>query len=724
MHALEVLGRVLVLLGDLLLREGGRLVVWWGVLTLLGAATYPLVFPLCRRLGDRGWGVARATGPFLGAYGAWLLSSLKLLPFASACWVSAAVLVGLGVWRGRGMRDELLRTLRRRRVLFLTEEGVLLFAGGAWALLRSFRPDILDLEKFMDFGFVNAALKAVSMPPVDMWQAGSGINYYHFRHVTAAFVTRLSGIAPERAYNLMLATLCALACMVPLALVYSLVRRLRGQNFRNALVAGFLAASLVALGGNLHGFLYGYALPLAKQAGLYSGEVKAYWYPDATRFIGYFPPTNDKTIHEFPVYSFVVSDLHGHVLAIPLVLALVSLAWCLVPRFRRPLSRTWRDLLPRGWPELLPGLLLGILFMTNAWDYPIYWGLLCWTAFLLPLRNLSGKELAARFVAAARWGLLALGVSQIVLLPFTLHFSSIAKGIGVAKDHTPLWQLGVLWGGPALWALVLGGFLFLEGRRRRREGIPTRLSEPDRFGLLLFAYGAFLVLVPELVYLRDIYENGYARANTMFKFTYQAFILLALGSAYAAGRVLSSLERPLVRIPGLMAGALLLAMPLFYPPLAVSGGYAPPARGDYRGLDGLAFLKAKDAGDYAAALWLRDREPRQVAILEAYGDSYSDHGRISMATGLPTVQGWYVHEWLWRGDPQVPRDREGEVRRVYESPGSPEARKVLDRYGIRYIVVGEIERKKFPTLDEAGLEALGKQVFSSGKTRIIQVEGR
>ena len=86
MHALEVLGRVLVLLGDLLLREGGRLVVWWGVLTLLGAATYPLVFPLCRRLGDRGWGVARATGPFLGAYGAWLLSSLKLLPFASACW--------------------------------------------------------------------------------------------------------------------------------------------------------------------------------------------------------------------------------------------------------------------------------------------------------------------------------------------------------------------------------------------------------------------------------------------------------------------------------------------------------------------------------------------------------------------------------------------------------------------------------------------------------------
>ena len=722
MHALEVLGRVAVLFGDFLLGDGVRLVVWWGVMTLLGAAAYPLVFPLCRRLGDRGWGVARAVGPFLGAYGAWLLASLKILPFAPACWVSGGILVALGVWRGRSLRGEMARTIRRRRTLLLTEEGVLLFAGGAWAFLRSFRPDIVDLEKFMDFGFVNAVLKATSMPPVDMWQAGSGINYYYFGHVMSAYVTELSRIAPERAYNLMLASLCGLACMLPLALVYSLVRHLRGQAFRNALVAGFLAASLVALGGNLHGFLYGYALPLAKQAGFYGGEVKGYWYPDATRFIGYFPSTNDKTIHEFPLYSFVVSDLHGHVLAIPLVLALTSLAWCLVPRFRRPLSRTWRDLLPRGWPELLPGLLLGILFMTNAWDYPIYWGFLCWTAFLLPLRDLSFRELAARFAAAARWGLLALATSQVVLLPFTLHFTSIAKGIGVAQNHTPLWQLGVLWGGPALWSLVLGSFLLLEGRRRSRQGLASNLTEPDRFGLLLFGYGAFLVLVPELIYLRDIYENGYARANTMFKFTYQAFILLALGSAYAAGRVLSSLERPLVRVPGLLAGALLLAMPLFYTPLAVSGGYAPPARGDYRGLDGLAFLKARDRGDYEAALWLREREPRQTPILEAFGDSYTEHGRISMASGHPTVQGWYVHEWLWRGDPNGPRARENEVRTVYERPGSPEARQILDRYRIRYVVVGEIERKKFPSLDETGLSALGEQVFSSGKTRIIRVE--
>ena len=38
------------------------------------------------------------------------------------------------------------------------------------------------------------------------------------------------------------------------------------------------------------------------------------------------------------------------------------------------------------------------------------------------------------------------------------------------------------------------------------------------------------------------------------------------------------------------------------------------------------------------------------AVLEANGDSYSGYERVSAMTGLPTVLGWYVHEWLWRDD--------------------------------------------------------------------------
>ncbi len=40
----------------------------------------------------------------------------------------------------------------------------------------------------------------------------------------------------------------------------------------------------------------------------------AYWFPSSTCHIGWGDPLveNDRTIHEFPSYSFVLGDLHAH----------------------------------------------------------------------------------------------------------------------------------------------------------------------------------------------------------------------------------------------------------------------------------------------------------------------------------------------------------------------------------------------------------------------------
>ena len=40
---------------------------------------------------------------------------------------------------------------------------------------------------------------------------------------------------------------------------------------------------------------------------------------------------------------------------------------------------------------------------------------------------------------------------------------------------------------------------------------------PDLFAVIMGLCAIGLVAIPELVYVRDIYENGNARANTMFK---------------------------------------------------------------------------------------------------------------------------------------------------------------------------------------------------------------
>ena len=66
-----------------------------------------------------------------------------------------------------------------------------------------------------------------------------------------------------------------------------------------------------------------------------------------------------------------------------------------------------------------------------------------------------------------------------------------------------------------------------------------------------------------------------------------------------------------------------------------------------------AFWKMSFPRTPGAIRWLDETIEGQPVVLEANGDSYSDYERVSAMTGLPTVLGWYVHEWLWRGDPQT-----------------------------------------------------------------------
>jgi uncharacterized membrane protein len=143
----------------------------------------------------------------------------------------------------------------------------------------------------------------------------------------------------------------------------------------------------------------------------------------------------------------------------------------------------------------------------------------------------------------------------------------------------------------------------------------------------------------------------------------------------------------------------------------------------YHGLYGLSWFEKRYPGDWAAVKWLEENVTlgEQPTILEANGDSYTDYNRISVFSGLPTVAGWTVHEWLWRGGYEPISKRAEEVRKIYEFPLSPEAFEIIKKYQIKYIVVGEGERQKYPLMDELRVAGLGERVFSQMGTSIYQV---
>jgi YYY domain-containing protein len=714
--------------GDLLF-----VLLWWFALLTVGWIFLPLTGKVFGRFFDRGYLFSKVTGIAVVSYGVWLLSSLQILSFSfTAIVVSLCAAVAVVFLLLRGGRT-LTSLVENHYKVFIGEEALFLCGLIVWSFIRGLQPDIYGLEKFMDYGLVNAILRTDTMPPQDMWFAGETINYYYFGHFVCALLTRLTAIKSSITYNLMIATLFSLTFSLVFSLAGNLIYLFGKQTLKKVIAGGLLAAFLVTCGGNLHTFMYAHLLPLAKRVDLYQNEIKSYWYPDATRYIGYNPPTEDKTIHEFPCYSFVVSDLHGHVLNIPFVLTFLAV---LLAYFVRPHSETGNHK-KRKWWYALPGLplfgafMLALFYMTSPWDLPIY---LTIAGVVLLCKKCARYHFDWKsLVTIVLRPLAVIFLSVVMVLPFYLRFTPFTQGIGLVHARSPVYQLMVLWG-YQLFFVVCFLLLLLYERRKSYprdeksapgKHVPTAFSltaPADLFVLILSLDAVGLIVMPEIIYVKDIYLPSFHRANTMFKLTYQSFIMFGIATGYSAVRILSwgggSLLHQFVNILLLFV----LALPMLYPFQAVKGYYGRPLPNRYRGLDGLLFLERLYPGDFGAVQWLNENTRGQPVILEANGDSYTDYGRISMATGLPTVQGWFVHEWLWRGNADMVSERGHEVATVYESDDLSATKAILEKYQIQYIIIGKLERDAFKHLQEDKLMALGRKVFDRGDTKVIQLD--
>lgn len=318
-------------------------------------------------------------------------------------------------------------------------------------------------------------------------------------------------------------------------------------------------------------------------------------------------------------------------------------------------------------------------------------------------------------------------------------------------DHclrSPWWQLLILYG-----FFYFFVFAFLLSLRKKES-----LQKTDSFILILITTATILIILPEFFYMKDIYPDHY-RANTMFKLVFQAFIMLSLASGYIIMRTLSKQNLNILRIKQkilyvtyLFTTVGLLSLVFIYPYFAINSYYGGItedinsmlcrsvnpiftffhiANNDRnkdcsttvirnKGLDGLKYLKDKFPGDYEAINWLNNNVHGQPVVLEAQGDSYTDYERISANTGLPTILGWYVHEWLWRGI-DAPKARAGDVQKIYESVNIQEVKNLLNQYNVQYVLIGTLESQKYLNISEDKFKTLGKIVFQSGGTKIYKL---
>lgn len=677
-------------------------VVQWALLVWCASALgYLCVRPLFASWVDEGYALARVVGPLLVGSVAWLLAGVFRYPLslhtAVAACAGVALLAATVSWRHRNAGAPPWR-------LILIIDIVWIASICACVLIRSWSPSIVGAERPMDHALLAALLKQQAVPPIDPWMAGFAVNYHYVGHALWAPLGMLSGQPPWVVYNLVLVTL-----------------------------PGQLLAAAWSVGHRVHASWAWAGATALVVAGPFAPAVQAVWMgqipgPHAvTRVI-------PDTINEFPFFSLVWGDLHAHVIALPL---LVGAAAALV-RLDEVVRQARATSIVTA--TALAALVGSAAVLTSSWDaVPLAFGAVCATLILLraPLRIGIAATIAGAVIVAS------------MTLPVLVSFRPPPVAVGWEWHGSPL--------GPFL--LVQGSWLLPAAlvwltRERRGAVLATTVAIAAlawfvpgmvvRLLLLALAGGIWrqrgtlghtitalvlaaltLLVLAECVWVDDVYGWQYRRLNTVFKWHLHAIVLLTLalpGLLHAlwsvpADRARHATVRAMTRV--MLVGLAVVSM--IAPVLLLASRYRE--REAIRTLNGLTAIAQRRPGDAAAIEYLWQHGASGDVVLEATGRSYTYVSRMSTLTGVPTLLGWKGHEHLWRRGLEWQRAIDARARQVDDLYAGPtdglHAR--LREAGITYVVVGEVERRRYASLTAGRFAGIGQTVVDTGGTVLLRV---
>ena len=773
------------------------LIIWYLFILILGLLTYPIVRLALPGLGDKGYPLSRALGLILFGFLCWASGSFGVPVTRVNVGVMFALLVVAGLSLGWMQRDELFAEWKSKKRYFLMIEGLFLAFFLFDLLIRIGNPDLWHPakggERPMDFSFFNAILKSTSFPPYDPWFAGGYINYYYYGFVLVGMPVKLLGIVPTIAYNFILPTLFAMVAMGAFCIGWNLVngnRKLETANenesqktiFDFRFIAGLLAALLMVVLGNLGTVRMVYqgfeemAAPGGKidnanlpqrivwaVEGLGKAVVgqplpygRGDWYWDPSRVI---PPGPGNEITEFPFFTFLYSDLHAHMMVMPIALFVVAWALSIVLARAR-----WRNKKSAALSFLIGGLAIGALYPTNLSDIYTYLPLALaalayaiWNyadvADLSWVRDIPAwiKKLALIIGACVLLTVLSYGLYEPYRATYNQGYTWVDSW---TASHTPIWSYLTHWG---VFLFLITMWLAWETRQWMAETPVSALNKLRRYQVLIEAdiaiflmallylaysqveigwvalplaiWAGVLLLRPNLPDVKRVVlfwigtalmitimvelvavRGDVGRMNTIFKFYLQAWLLLAVSSGAAFVWIAQELYqwspnwRNFFQVGTslFLAGAFAFTLTATFDKVSDRMTNGVPLT-----LDSITYMQYSQYADYGVTMdlvhdykairWMQDHVQGSPVIVEANCPEYRWCTRFTIYTGLPGVVGWNWHERQQRTlTPQLVEDRVNEVDSFYTTTDVQAALAFLKKYNVKYIIVGQLERAEYP----------------------------
>ncbi|MCL4259712.1 MAG: hypothetical protein KJZ52_03700, partial [Anaerolineales bacterium] len=514
------------------------LLVWYVFIFILGLAVYPLMRIAMPGLADKGYPLSRALGLVLFGWLAWMAGSVGIPYTRTTIAIVFGLILLLGAALAYYQREELREEWKSKRRYFLLIEATFLAFFFVDLLIRLGNPDLWHPykggERPMDFSYFNAVIKSTSFPPYDPWFAGGYINYYYYGFVLVGTPVKLLGIVPTIAYNFILPTLFAIVGICAFSIGWNLMQKDEGERMKDenssstiqpfSLIAGFATSAFAILLGNLGTIqliynqmqklgaegafnwestfgqrlawaTHGLSMIVRGEGALFIGPGDWYW--DPSRIV---PPRGGNEITEFPLFTFLYSDLHAHMIVMPL--ALLTISWALsVVMARaswksqaRPASEAWMTAL--GF--IVGGLIVGAVFPTNLSDMYTYLLIGIMAVAYSVWRYVEAESLMKRLAWTGGAVALLFALSRLLYLPYRIAYYQAYSALDPWKGpFTPISSYLTMWG---LFLFIIVAWMAWETREWMASTPVSSLRKLKPFQVLI--EGALIVFAFMLLLLQ------------------------------------------------------------------------------------------------------------------------------------------------------------------------------------------------------------------------------
>ena len=688
---------------------------------LITAIGFPLCFVIFRKKGDRGFAFSKLIVISTVSYLAWVIGHIGH-SFTFSVVLTTFLLIGatsLIIYQHK--KNEISLFIKTNFRIIIFEELVFWIFFVTFLLIRSGNPDlwhpVMGGEKPMDFAFINAIVRSTTLPPYDPWLSGNTMNYYYFGQFIIATLIKLINIPSSVFYNIFLAYLFGQVAQATSSIIWSQTK---------SKIFSIFGIILLLISGNLG------QIPVLIQYFKSNYFPINGWYWTATRIM----PNNE--INEFPYFTFLYADLHSHLIALPISLLVIALALELYKSLKEEKIKYAIFL------SIVSSIILGILRITNIWDYPTYL-LLLGIIVLLATSIRDNLKLTKKILLTGVFSIIIVAGSNLSIMPFILSYKTGSLGINFySGPQTRILDYVTIHG---LFLVSLAIFTLLSINLKNILTLPKvskiliyflfaisiiflyvgfhflgflmilatlvfmiGFTNIDRFPAIVFvAFAIFLTSIPDII---DI-KLGLGRMNTVFKFYFQAWTFFAIGTSICAFYIFQKFDKAKEKYLKIIAGSVIgvfLSATLIYP-ITASVAKINDRMGKIKtiSLNGSDYMKSSVyfeknheinlAYDLDAINWINYNIKKYPVIVEANTPIYRWGSRISVYTGLPTVLGWDWHEIAHRQyqPPDQIQIRASHINEIYTSFDFETTKSLLMKYNVSYIYLGQLEKAYYNT---------------------------